>query len=187
MEYLKQIPRPQGYLLRFRGDKLTVTLKVEGSPKGRAVLRTNIGSAGILRQETIEKTERGIVPMEKAWHDLPLKELSPGFFQGEFKLDEVGVYSGKTCFFPENSNEPQWPEGDNFKVKVVSSSTVKNNSIYSVFPRQFGSFREVKRKLDFIMGEMGFNIIQTFLIVPKIGPRIAVAMVETAVFAALAR
>ena len=158
---MKQFPSPGDYLLKWRGDVLSVTLETGSSGKGRASLRTNIGRAEVLRQEMISEVERGEAPLEKAWHDLPLAEVSPGVFKGEFVLDEVGIFSGKACFFPEGSDEPCWPEGDNFRIKVQGSATRKNNSIYSVFPRQFGSFREIKRRLDFIMGEMGFNIIQT--------------------------
>ena len=56
---------------------------------------------------------------------------------------------------------PEWPEGRNFHVKVESAETRKSNSIYCVFPRQFGSFREVVRRLPHIMDTMGFRIIQT--------------------------
>ena len=44
---------------------------------------------------------------------------------------------------------------------MESAETRANNSIYTVFPRQFGSFREVARRLDHIMDRMGFRIIQT--------------------------
>ncbi|MBO7206981.1 MAG: glycogen debranching protein, partial [Kiritimatiellae bacterium] len=46
-------------------------------------------------------------------------------------------------------------------MKVESAETAANNSIYTVFPRQFGSFREVVRKLPHIMDAMGFRIVQT--------------------------
>ena len=158
---MTQIPAPEDFLLKWRGDTLSVTLKLDAPRKGRAAFRTNLGRASVRRREIIDETERGITPLAKAWTDLPLKEIGPGLFRGDFALDEVGVFSGKACFFPEGSNVPEWPEGRNLHIKVESAETRARNSIYCVFPRQFGSFREIARRLDLIMGSMGFRIIQT--------------------------
>ncbi len=158
---MKQFPRPQDFLLRWRGETLTVSLELTAPRPGRAAVRTNIGHARIRRREIIAETERGETPLARAWTDIPLTEIRPGFFTAEIPLDEVGVFSGKACFFPEGSTVPEWPEGQNFHVKVMSAETRKNNSIYTVFPRQFGSFREVVRRLPVIMDTMGFRIVQT--------------------------
>ena len=156
-----QSPEPGSFLLRWRGDVVHVKLVVEGARRGRAALRTNLGHAAIRREEIIDETEKGLTPLARAWSDIPLGETSPGVFEADIRLEEVGVFSGKACFFPEGSNVPEWPFGSNFHIKVESAETRANNSIYCVFPRQFGSFREVARRLDCIMGEMGFRIVQT--------------------------
>ena len=156
-----QNPPPDAYLLRWHTDRLAVSLKLDAPQKGRAVLRTNLSRAAVDRGEIIAETEDGITPLERAWTDIPLEEIRPGEFATEVELGETGVFSGKTCFFPDGGGEPIWPQGGNFTVKVGSSLARSRNAIYTVFPRQFGSFREVVRKLPFIMGEMGFNIIQT--------------------------
>ena len=156
-----QTPAPESFILKWRGDTLAVTLSLDAPRKGRAALRTNLGHADIRRGEIIAETEEGTTPLARAWADIPLKETSPGVFSTTIRLDEVGVFSGKACFFPEGSDIPEWPEGANFHVKVESAETRRCNSIYCVFPRQFGSFREVARRLDHIMGAMGFRIIQT--------------------------
>ena len=156
-----QTPAPESFLLKWRGDTLQVTLTLDTPRPGRAAFRTNLGHARIRRREIIRETERGIAPQAKAWTDIPLEEVAPGRFAAELHLDEVGVFSGKACFFPEGSDVPEWPEGQNLHVKVESAETRSNNSIYTVFPRQFGSFREIVRRLDHIMDRMGFKIIQT--------------------------
>ncbi len=158
---MTQTPSPHDFLLKWRGDVLTVTLKLDAPRPGRAAFRTNIGHARIRRREIIAETERGETPMARAWTDIPLPEVEPGVFRADIRLDEVGVFSGKACFFPEGSNVPEWPEGANTHIKVESAETRKNNSIYTVFPRQFGSFREVVRRLPVIMDTMGFRLIQT--------------------------
>ena len=158
---MTQEPAPESFLLRWRGDSLAVTLNVDPPRKGRAAFRTNLGRAAVRRQEIVDETEKGVVPMAKAWTDVPLAEVAPGVFKAEIPLCEVGVFSGKACFFPEGSDVPEWPEGRNLHVKVESAETRKSNAIYCVFPRQFGSFREVARRLPTIMDEMGFRIVQT--------------------------
>ena len=158
---MTQTPSPESFLLKWRGDVLTVTLRLDKPRKGRAAFRTNIGNARIRRREIIAETERGETPLAKAWHDIPLAEISPGFYRADIPLNEVGIFSGKACFFPAGSHVPLWPDGSNTHIKVESAETRKCNSIYCVFPRQFGSFREVVRCLPHIMDTMGFGIIQT--------------------------
>ncbi len=158
---MKQSPNPESFLLKWRGETLVVTLQLSKPRKGRAAFRTNLTHAHVRRGEIIAETERGETPLARAWTDLPLNEVEPGLFRGEFELGEVGLFSGKACFFPEGKRVPEWPEGRNFHIKVESAETRKNNSIYTVFPRQFGSFREIIRRLPVIMDEMGFRIVQT--------------------------
>ena len=158
---MKQIPEPGSFLLKWRNDTLHVTLELDRPRAGRAAFRTNIGHARIRRREIIAETDRGETPLARAWTDIPLEETAPGRFEADILLSEVGICSGKACFFPEGSNVPEWPEGNNTHIKVESLYIRKNNSIYTVFPRQFGSFREVVRRLPVIMDRMGFRIIQT--------------------------
>jgi hypothetical protein len=158
---MQQFPIPDSHILKWRGDTLKVGLRLDRPRKGRAVLRTNIGNAGVLRREIAAGTEDGVAPMAQAWRDIALEEVSPGCFEAEIRLCETGVFSGKTCFFPEGSALAQWPEGGNFTLKVESAEIRRANSIYTVFPRQFGSFREVARRLGHIMDTMGFRIVQT--------------------------
>ena len=158
---MRQLPNPGEFILKWRGDTVKVELCLDVPAKGRAVLRTNLGGAAVRRREIIAETEDGEMPLAKAWCDLPLAETAPGRFVGEFTLEETGVFSAKACFFPEGSSVAEWPEGGNFHIKVESRETFRSNGIYTVFPRQFGSFREVVRRLPHIMDRMGFRIVQT--------------------------
>ena len=158
---MTQTPSTDDFILKWRGDTLTVTLKLDSPRAGRAAFRTNIGRASVRRHEIIDETEKGITPLAKAWTDIPLAEVGPGLFRAEIPLEEVGVFSGKACFFPAGSPVPEWPEGRNTHIKVESAETRRLNAIYTVFPRQFGSFREIVRRLPLIMDTMGFRLIQT--------------------------
>ena len=140
---LVQTPPPGGNVLVWCGDFVEVKLFVHGSPReGRAVFRTNM-------------TARG------SWTDLSMEETATGEYSIRLRPERPGFFEGKACFFAGRRRDPAWPEGGNLKIKVLSSSVRSRNSIYTVFPRQFGSFREVARRLDFIMGTMGFRIVQT--------------------------
>ena len=77
---MRQTPAPEDFLLKWRGDTLTVTLELDEPRKGRAAFRTNIGRAAIRRREIIDETEKGLTPLARAWTDIPLKEVSPGRF-----------------------------------------------------------------------------------------------------------
>ena len=158
---MQQTPNTDDFILKWRGDFLRVVLTLDEPREGRAAFRTNIGHARVRRREIIAQTERDETPMAKAWTDIELKQISPVEFAADILLDEVGIFSGKACFFPKGSNVPEWPEGRNTHIKVESVLTRKNNSIYTVFPRQFGSFREIVRRLPIIMDKMGFRIVQT--------------------------
>ena len=158
---MTQYPNPGDFLLKWCGDILKVTLKLPYPRNGRAAFRCNIGNAKVRRAEIIAETERGEVPLAKAWTDIPMPQTGETTYEVEIPLMEVGIFSGKACFFAEGSNVPEWPDGTNFHIKVEPHEVRKNNSIYTVFPRQFGSFREIARRLPVIMDRMGFRIIQT--------------------------
>ena len=138
---LQQLPEPDSYHLHWAGDALAVSLTLDAPRRGRAVLRTEIGGAAVARRETIELNDLGRTPLERQWRDVPLAEAAPGVWRAEIPLGEVGVFRGKCCFFPEGADAPEWPEGGNFTVKVEPAETRGGNAVYTVFPRQFGSFR----------------------------------------------
>ena len=142
---MTQTPATDSYLLRWKGDELAVTLALDAPRKGRAVFRTDLGGE---------------------WHDVPMKETSPGVFSCAVPLDTVGIFNGKACFFPKGKDLPEWPEGDNLRVKVAPALTRRANSIYTVFPRQFGGARfanpeddpDVKEAQEFLDAK-GYSVI----------------------------
>lgn len=137
---MKQTPECGEYVVRWHGDRLSVSLEMASAREGRAVFRTNV--SGI-------------------WTDVEMRRQQLGSFTVDVALDRVGVFAGKCCFFPDGSSVPEWPQGENVHIKVAPESTRSANSIYTVFPRQFGSFREIARRLPHIMDRMGFRIVQT--------------------------
>ena len=119
---MKQLPECGDRLLKWKGDVLAVRLALPAPRKGRAVFRTDV---------------------DGEWTDVPMRAVSPTLFEVSVRLDRVGVFAGKCCFFPQGSSVPEWPSGENVRIKVAPAATRAANAIYTVFPRQFGSFREV--------------------------------------------
>ncbi|MBQ6925087.1 MAG: glycogen debranching protein, partial [Kiritimatiellae bacterium] len=163
---------------------------------GRAFVRTNIGRAHILRREVIDHTEKAKPYLAADWHDVPMAAEGPGRWRVRLALANPGFFLAKAFFLPEGASSPEWPEGDNVSIKVEPAFSVCANSIYTAFTRQFrdreialaeaarsaeidalgregyavippsGTFRGVIRRLDHIVGELGFRIVQLLPVHP---------------------
>ena len=194
---MQHTPHTGSFHLKWAGDLFEVTLRLDATRQGRAVFRTNLGMAHIRRQEIIASTESGEPALARDWHDVPMRATGPGLFSVRIPLTQVGIFAGKACFFAQGSNVPEWPEGDNLRIKVEPAHTACANTMYSAFVRQFGAslhsnprtdavrdkereldqlgytvvppsgtFRDVARKLDHVMGTLGFRIVQLLPVHP---------------------
>ncbi len=158
-------PTPGSFLLKWAGDLFEVSLRLGAPRKGRAVFRTNLGQAGVRRREIIACTESGEPVLARDWHDVPMRETAPGVFSVRIPLAQVGLFAGKACFFAHGSNVPEWPAGDNLRIKVEPAHTACANTMYSAFVRQFGAslhrsprsdaVREKERELD----RLGYTVV----------------------------
>jgi predicted glycogen debranching enzyme len=194
---MQHTPHPGSFHLKWAGDLFEVTLRLDAPRSGRAVFRTNVGLAHVRRREIIACTDSGEPVLARDWHDVPMRATAPGVFSVRIPLTQVGIFSGKACFFAHGSNVPEWPEGDNLRIKVEPAHTACANTMYSAFVRQFGAalqhnprsdavrakerdldqlgytvippsgtFRNLARKLDHIMGTLGFRIVQLLPVHP---------------------
>lgn len=178
------------------GDCITFELELDHAAAGQAFLRTNLGGAAVARREIIAKTENEQAILARDWHDVLMNKRSDKSFALTLPLLEVGCFEAKLWFKPAaQSSKPMWAEGDNLLFKVEPPEHVCGNTIYSVFPRCFadkpsmdgnllneaealldnsgynvippsGTFRDVIKQLDFIIGELGSRIIQLLPIHP---------------------
>ncbi len=163
---------------------------------GRAFVRTNIGRAHILRREIIDHTDKAKPYLAADWHDVPMDPVAPGRWRVRLALANPGFFLAKSFFLPAGAESPEWPEGGNVSVKVAPAFSFCGNSIYTAFTRQFreestahaeaahagtidalgregyavippsGTFRGIIRRLDHIVGDMGFRIIQLLPVHP---------------------
>lgn len=193
---MKQTPAPGSSLLTHSGDSLTFTLDVGPGRRGTAVLRTSLGGARIRRREIIESIDEGRPAMAIEWSDIPMTEVKPGLHKVRLPLVQIGSFLAKACFFPEGGARAEWPEGRDVKIKTTSAWTCCGSSIYTAFPRQFGeacesefstpedpalkkldengwtvipkggTFRNLIKKLDVILGQERFRILQLLPIHP---------------------
>jgi len=191
---LKQNPDPNEEFIRYRGDLIIFSLKISAQKIGDAFLRTNIGRAKIQRKEIIDCVEKGKPRLDADWHDIKMIQTGDREFSLTLPLLETGVFAAKAFFHEAGEEKIAWPEGDNVKIKVEPADSVAANSIYTAFVRQFtspplkgdlggckkspslkgdlggckypGTFRNLIKELDFIIGTLKFKNIQLLPVHP---------------------
>ncbi|OXU15993.1 amylo-alpha-1,6-glucosidase [Sedimentisphaera salicampi] len=191
-----QTPSPGTNLLKHEGDTVKFILKVPDHLKGQAYLRSNLFRGHQQRKQIIESVEKAKEVLGKDWHDIKMHHKGKGVYEVELALTETGCFSAKTLFISEGEiPQVYWPEGENTNIKVEPAFTFGGNTIYSVFPRLFGinkykkqtvdeeqikdldgrgytiippsgTFRDVIKELDHIIGDLGFKIIQLLPVHP---------------------
>jgi len=189
-----QTPVPGSRQVFMAGDVLTLSLRLPEAAEGEARLRTNLGLASVRRREVIDHVRRAAPILARDWHDLPMERTAPDTFSVRVPLCAPGHFEAKTLFIPAGLREPVWPEGPNLHIKVEPAHTVAANTIYTAFVRQFregaerrgtsaeaiasldedgytviprsGKFRNLIARLDFIVGKLGFRVIQLLPIFP---------------------
>ena len=136
-----QYPEPGRALVMFCGDSITFTLEVvpDKGTKGVAFIRTDLGRASVIRQEIIDRVDKGDIKLNSAWHDIKMVRRSPSFFSITLPLYELGHFRAKCFFMDTAQSSPLWPQGDNTVINVESAGSCCANIIYNAFVRQFGS------------------------------------------------
>ena len=190
-----QTPTPGQMIVAPRGDEIGFTLELGAGVQGQAYLRTNLGRGRVRLREIVGEVEDGVAARKAGWRDLPMREVRPGVYSISVRLDEVGRFLAK-AFFEPRDGKLEWPDGGDVVVKVEPADTVCSNSMYSAFVRQFGErkslpdktpeppgvaeldeagyavippsgkFRDLIAELDFIIGTLGFQIIQLLPVFP---------------------
>lgn len=149
MDGLIMSPAPGERLLRFVGDRVRFSLRLPPAlaTGARALLRTNLGKAGRLRQEVIA-THAGKNPFSIAfWRDVPLQPLPSGEWAVEMPLTDVGFYRAKAYMVTAEGRQV-WPDGADAGVSVHPSDYRTANTIYCAFPRLFGESKRARATQD---------------------------------------
>ena len=135
---LIQNPPPGRRMVKFCGDTVKFTLVLPYPQDGTAWVRTNIGQAGVIRNEIFRQIEQDETPLGRAWFDIPMKRIDPRSFKVRLPLCESGHFEAKCFFLQENEMSPIWPPGPNTVINVDSAEACCANIIYNAFVRQFG-------------------------------------------------
>ncbi len=129
-------PAPGTRLVRWAGDGLTFQLT--GVPAGwTARLRTQIGRAAAQRAEILTASRERRAEGLAGWQDLPMMQVGEGVWEILVSLSEVGYFPAK-AYATDERGWQHWPGGLDFGVNVLPAWTRSGNTLYCVFPRQFG-------------------------------------------------
>ena len=146
MPELIMSPAPATRLVRHVGDCLTFTLR--GVPPGwKTKLRTNVGRAGMLRDEIVRAHFERLPLAGASWRDLVMTDAGKGEFTLTLPLAEVGYFKAKAYALDERGYQ-HWPDGADFGVSVHPAWTRTGNTIYCAFPRQFGPNKTKRVTVD---------------------------------------
>lgn len=135
---LQQSPAPGARMLFFCGDTLTFRLKAPEAAGGSAWLRTQIGSADILREEIVRSIHENLPPLGRSWFDFPMLRRDADTFEITLPLCQVGHFEAKCFYLGDGQSDPIWPQGENTQINVAPADTCCANLVYNAFVRQFG-------------------------------------------------
>jgi predicted glycogen debranching enzyme len=143
-------PAPGERLLRFVGDKILFTLRVEKNSAAQknvcAFLRTNLGRAAELRREIISAHAGGAAAAGASWRDLPMQKIPDGW-QIELPLADVGYFKAKP-YLLDGKNWQHWPDGSDVGISVHPDFARTANTIYCAFTRLFGATKNLPSIAD---------------------------------------
>jgi len=139
-------PRPGERQVRFVGDHVRFTLRDRGGNGWRALLRTNLGRAAVLRHEIIAAHAGGPVHAGASWRDVPMQAAGDGW-QIELPLTETGFFKAK-AYLLDPKGWQHWPEGPDFGISVHPNFARTTNTIYCAFTRLFGATKNLPASRD---------------------------------------
>ena len=143
------VPAPGARLQRFLGDCLSFELRIPGNAprrNWRAMLRTNLGRAEVLRCEILKAHTHGLPPAGESWRDIPMLRTQTGW-RLELPLAEIGFFKAKAYLVDERGWQ-HWPEGPDVGVSVHPDRHRTANIIYCAFPRLFGASKSAVTARD---------------------------------------
>src|SRR5881409_1014878 len=135
-------PAPGERVLRFVGDRLAFSLSSggQGLPKGwRALLRTNLGRARILRHDIIHAHTGKFGLADASWRDIPM-EWTGAEWRRELALCEPGYFRAK-AYAVDAQGRQHWPDGPDVGISIHPDRFRSANTIYCAFTRMFGQSR----------------------------------------------
>ena len=147
---LEMMPAPGSRLVRFVGDRVGFSLKEisNRSPREgwRALLRTSLGRADVLRREIVAARARGLSLGGAVWRDLPMQRDAEGWSL-ELPLAETGYFKAK-AYLVDLQGWQHWPDGSDAGISVHPDRYRTGNTIYCAFTRLFGAKKTASATRD---------------------------------------
>ncbi len=140
-------PVPGERRVHFVGDHVRFTLRDEGGHNGtRALLRTNLGRAAVLRREIIAAHAGGPVHAGASWRDVPMQK-NGDIWQIELPLVETGFFKAK-AYLLDPKGWQYWPDGPDVGISVHPGFARTTGTIYCAFTRLFGPTKDLAATND---------------------------------------
>ena len=142
MSGLIMSPAPGARLVGFIGDRVRVTLRLDGKPlpKGwRGLVRTNLGRAASERDALVATRGGGQLYGGASWRDIPMEPQGDEWVL-ELPLTRVNYVRVKPYAVDERGKQ-HWPGGDDIGLSVHPDALRSANTIYCAFTRVFGATR----------------------------------------------
>jgi starch synthase (maltosyl-transferring) len=147
---LEMTPGPGSRMMRFVGDRVRFSLKEMGNRPARegwrALLRTNLGRADVLRREIVAAHAHGLALGGAVWRDLPMLRDAEGWSL-ELPLAETGYFKAK-AYLADQQGWQHWPEGSDAGISVHPDRYRTGNTIYCAFTRLFGATKSATSARD---------------------------------------
>ena len=142
------VPHSGARLLRHLGDRITFTLLWTPPAEGtwRAFLRTNLGRAQRLRDETIASLGGTGTFAGASWRDIAMRPIDGGW-QLDLPMTEIGYFSTKAYAVDEEGRQ-EWPAGSDLGISIHPSDYRTSNSVYCAFTRMFGATKTAATTRD---------------------------------------
>lgn len=159
---LEQTPAPGTHWVSHQGEVLTVELRGVTEGAARAYVRTTLGQADIRWSEVLAYAEHGRAILHREWSDVAMRPVGPGHFRADLPLVETGVFEAKAFILTNGDETVHWVAGENVRIKVESAESFCSNTIYTVFPRQFGKQPTLGENLQNAVHELdgvGYHVI----------------------------
>ncbi len=140
-----------------------MTFRLLGDPAAttsrRGFLRTNLGRAQRLRDETIASLGGSGTFAGASWRDIPMRATATGW-ELDLPLIEIGYFSAK-AYAVEDDGTQHWPAGGDLGISIQPNDYRTANTVYCAFTRMFGRTKTAASTRDALRDPLREKLISS--------------------------